>query len=103
MGCSCDKVQVDDEDKKDKKYTEEGDIEEEDEKEENLDTNVYKIESPNKVKKIKKSIKKKNNIENKETIPDDRLLTNPREKKELEDTILEIEKEEMEICNLFIQ
>lgn len=59
MGCSCDKVQVDDEDKKDNKYTEEGDIEEEDEKEENLDTNVYKIESPNKVKKIKKSTKKK--------------------------------------------
>ena len=28
-------------------------------------------------------------------------MTNPREKKELEDTILEIEKEEMEICNLF--
>ena len=59
MGCSCDKVQVDDEDKKDNKYTEEGDIKEEDEKEENLDTNVYKIESPNKVKKIKKSTKKK--------------------------------------------
>jgi len=42
MGCSCDKVQVDDEDKKDNKYTEEGDIKEEDEKEENLDIKLKK-------------------------------------------------------------
>ena len=99
MGCFSDKVKV------------QGDNDEEDEKD-NVEKvglsggdskkDIYRIKILNENKIIKKEKNgEDNNINNQETIPNDRLVTNPIEKEELEDTILGIEKEEMEICNIF--
>ena len=97
MGCLCDEVKVQgEEEKKDNRVEnlEEEDKEEEDEKERNKKDDKSIIKRPNKIKEIKKSTKrkKKNNIQNEETIPDN--------KNEFEDTILEIEKEKKEIYNI---
>ena len=99
MGCFSDKVKV------------QGDNDEEDEKD-NVEKvglsggdskkDIYRIKILNENKIIKKEKNgEDNNINNQETIPNDRLVTNSIEKEELEDTILGIEKEEMEICNIF--
>ena len=93
MGCSGDKVEVQEEDGKSEEYSE-IDLEKELQDEEDKNTEA---------KKNIKRRKKKKKTNNQETIPIDKdiLSTKPKEKNELEDTILEIENEEKNICDIF--